>query len=295
MIKEFLIERGNYRDDKTFSKITTVKMGGEIAHYVEPYNLACLREIIVFLKNNSISFKVVGNGSNLICGSSRYEGVVISLKNFNNFEVNNTKLYVEAGVMAPFLCMSLAKLGLSGLEFASGIPGSVGGLVFMNAGAYKKSMADVVQEVLVLKDDEIVRMNKDELKFSYRYSIFQEHPRWIVIAAYLNLEAADTNTIMELIKERKERRVSTQPLDKPSAGSCFRNPEGGFAWKYIDGVGLRGFNLNGVKVSEKHPNFIVNDESGSGEDYLNIAIKIQEEVKKKYDVKLIMEVEKFNC
>ncbi len=295
MIKEFLIERGNYRDDKTFSKITTVKMGGEIAHYVEPYNLACLREIIVFLKNNSISFKVVGNGSNLICGSSRYEGVVISLKNFNNFEVNNTKLYVEAGVMAPFLCMSLAKLGLSGLEFASGIPGSVGGLVFMNAGAYKKSMADVVQEVLVLKDDEIVRMNKDELKFSYRYSIFQEHPRWIVIAAYLNLEAADTDTIMELIKERKERRVSTQPLDKPSAGSCFRNPEGGFAWKYIDGVGLRGFNLNGVKVSEKHPNFIVNDESGSGEDYLNIAIKIQEEVKKKYDVKLIMEVEKFNC
>ncbi len=295
MIKEFLIERGNYRDDKTFSKLTTVKMGGEIAHFVEPYNLACLKEIIVFLKNNRIPFKVIGNGSNLICGSSRYEGVVISLKNFNNFEVHNNKLYVEAGVMAPFLCTSLAKLGLSGLEFASGIPGSIGGLVFMNAGAYKKSMSDVIEEVLVLKDDEIIRMSKDELKFNYRYSIFQEHPHWIIIAAYLNLELADTDEILALIKERKERRQNTQPLDKPSAGSCFRNPEGGFAWKYIDGVGLRGFNLNGVKVSDKHPNFIVNEQGGTGEDYLTIAFKIQEEVKKKYDIKLIMEVEKFNC
>ena len=295
MIKEFLCERGNYRDDKTFSKLTTVKMGGEIAHYVEPYNLACLKEIIDFLKAEHIPFKVIGNGSNLICGSSRFEGVVISLKNFNNFEVYNDQLYVEAGVMMPFLCMSIAKLGLSGLEFASGIPGSVGGLVFMNAGAYKKSMADVVTEVLVLKGGEICRMKKDELKLSYRYSIFQEHPRWIVIACYMTLEHGDADEILDLIKDRKNRRMDTQPLDKPSAGSCFRNPEGGFAWKYIDEVGLRGANMNGAEISTKHPNFIINAGGGTGEDYLALALKAQEEVKKKFDVKLIMEVEKFNC
>lgn len=295
MIKEFLSERGNYRDDKTFSKLTTVKMGGEIAHYVEPYNLACLKEIINYVKREHIPFKVLGNGSNLICGSSRFEGVVISLKNFNNFEVYNDQLYVEAGVMMPFLCISMANLGLSGLEFASGIPGSVGGLVYMNAGAYKKSMSDVIKEVLVLKDGEICRMKKDELKMNYRYSIFQEHPHWIIVAAYMNLETGDKDEIISLIKDRKNRRLSTQPLDKPSAGSCFRNPDGDFAWKYIDGVGLRGFNINGAQISEKHPNFIVNVGGGSGEDYLALAIKVQEEVWKKYNVKLIMEVEKFNC
>lgn len=165
----------------------------------------------------------------------------------------------------------------------------------MNAGAYKKSMADVVTEVLVLKDGEICRMKKDELKLSYRYSIFQEHPRWIVIACYMTLEHGDADEILDLIKDRKNRRMDTQPLDKPSAGSCFRNPDGGFAWKYIDEVGLRGANMNGAEISAKHPNFIINAGGGTGEDYLALALKAQEEVKKKFDVKLIMEVEKFNC
>ena len=295
MIKDFLCKCGNYYDDKTFSKLTTAKMGGEIAHYIEPYNIFCLKEIINYLDNNHIPYKMLGNGSNLICGSSRYEGVVISLKNFNNFQICNDKVYVEAGVMAPYLCMTLAKLGLSGLEFASGIPGSVGGLIFMNAGAYKSSISDIVSEVLVLKNGQICRMKKEELKMSYRYSIFQEHPSWIILATYLKLEQGDVDDILSLISERKNRRLNTQPLDKPSAGSCFRNPVDGFAWKYIDGVGLRGASQNGVEISFKHPNFIVNNGKGTGEDYLALALKVQEEVKKKYDIKLVMEVEKFNC
>lgn len=295
MIKEFLIKHGDYRDDKTFKDLTTAKMGGEIAHYVEPYNLADLKEIIKFVKENHIAFKVIGNGSNLICGSSRYEGVVISLKHFDNYEFNNDTVYVETGILAPYLASKLANQGLSGFEFASGIPGTIGGLIYMNAGAYKKEMADIVTEVLVLKDDEIIRMKKDELKLSYRYSIFQEHPRWIIIAAYLKLEYGKPEDIKALMLDRLNRRKQTQPLDKPSAGSSFRNPENEAAWKLIDSIGYRGYKQNGIEVSSKHSNFIINAGNGTGEDYLDVALKIQKEIKDKYNIKLVMEVEKFNC
>lgn len=295
MIEEYLKIHGDYRNDKSFKELTTIKMGGEIAHYIEPYNIEDLKQIISFLKVNCIPFKVIGNGSNLICGSSRFEGVVICLKHFDNYEINNNILYVEAGVMVPYLVQVMLKNNLKGLEFASGIPGTIGGLIYMNAGAYKQDMSSVVKEVLVLKDDEVVRMNIDELKFAYRYSIFQEHPRWLIIAAYLKLEAGDPIKTKALIEDRAMRRRQSQPIDKPSAGSCFRNPEGDFAWKLIDGIGYRGMRINDVEVSNKHSNFIINTSNGCGEDYLKLALDIQEKVNAKYGIKLVMEVEKFNC
>lgn len=295
MIKDFLSKHGDYRDDKTFKQLTTIKMGGEIAHYVEPYNLNDLKEIMAFLLEHHIQFKCIGNGSNLICGSSRFEGVVISLKHFDNYEFNNNEVYVEAGVLAPYFSIVTANNGLSGLEFASGIPGTIGGLIYMNAGAYKMQMSDIVKKVIVLKDGELVTLGKDELKFSYRYSIFQEHPHWYIIGCYLELNAGNSETIKELIEDRSNRRKKTQPLDMPSAGSCFRNPEGKYAWELIDDIGYRGYCLNDVSVSSKHSNFIINNGQGSGEDYLAIALDIQEKVKNKHNIKLIMEVEKFNC
>ena len=295
MIEEYLKIHGDYRNDKSFKELTTIKMGGEIAHYIEPYNIEDLKQIISFLKVNCIPFKVIGNGSNLICGSSRFEGVVICLKHFDNYEINNNIIYVEAGVMVPYLVQVMLKNNLKGLEFASGIPGTIGGLIYMNAGAYKQDMSSVVKEVLVLKDDEVVRMNIDELKFAYRYSIFQEHPRWLIIAAYLKLEAGDPIKTKALIEDRAMRRRQSQPIDKPSAGSCFRNPEGDFAWKLIGGIGYRGMRINDVEVSNKHSNFIINTSNGCGEDYLKLALDIQEKVNAKYGIKLVMEVEKFNC
>ncbi len=295
MIKEFLSKHGDYRDDRSFKQLTTVKMGGEIAHYVEPYNLNDLKEIIDYLRTNHIPFKVLGNGSNLICGSSKFEGAVISLKRFSNYEIHNNTVYVEAGILAPYLAQVLANQGLSGLEFASGIPGTIGGLIYMNAGAYKKEMADIVKDVLVLAEGEIITLKKEDLKFKYRYSIFQEHPRWTIIAANLEMSYKDKDEIKSLILERSKRRKETQPLDKPSAGSCFRNDENEFAWKLIDSIGYRGFNRNGVEVSTKHPNFIINTGDGCGEDYLAIALDIQDKVYKKHNIKLVMEVEKFNC
>lgn len=295
MIEEFLSAHGEYYNDKCFKDLTTLKMGGEIAHYVLPNSVDDLKEIISFLKNNKILFKLIGNGSNLVCGTSRFEGVVISLKKLNSYEINNDEVYAEAGVMAPMLAQVLAKQGLSCLEFASGIPGTIGGLIYMNAGAYKSDMSNVINEVLVLKDDELVWMKNEELNFSYRHSIFHDHPRWVVIAGRLKLAKKNCEVIEELMFDRLTRRQNTQPLDKASAGSCFRNPDDNFAWKLIDSIGYRGYHINDVYVSDKHSNFIVNNGNGTAEDYLKIAYEIQDKVKDKYGIKLVMEVEKFNC
>lgn len=295
MIEEFLKKHGDYSSDKYFKDLTTLKMGGHIKHFLLVNSVDDLKEVISYLKTNKILFKVIGNGSNLICGESEYDGVVISLKNINSYEILNDEIYVEAGVRAPALAMMLAKLGLSCLEFASGIPGSIGGLVYMNAGAYKAEMADVINEVLVLKDDELVWMKNEECEFSYRRSVFQNHPRWVIVAVKLKLVKKSNEAIEELMADRLARRKKTQPLEMPSAGSCFRNPDNGFAWKLIDGIGYRGITRNGVAVSDKHSNFIVNTGSGTAEDYLSIAYEIQDKVKEKYGIKLVMEVEKFNC
>lgn len=295
MIKEFLKQHGEYHDDKFFKTLTTLKMGGHIKHFVIPNTLEDLKVIVAYLKNNRVNFKVLGNGSNLVCGESEYDGVVISLKNLSTYEIQNDEVYAEAGVMVPALANTLAKQGLSCLEFASGIPGTIGGLVYMNAGAYKSSMSDVVKEVLVLKDDDLIWFSNDELDFSYRHSIFHDHPRWVVVAARLKLERKPSEMIEELMADRLRRRKDTQPLDKASAGSCFRNPENDFAWKLIDGIGYRGMTINDVSVSDKHSNFIVNNGDGTADDYLSIAYQIQDKVKEKYGIKLVMEVEKFNC
>ena len=295
MIEEFLKKHGDYSSDKYFKDLTTLKMGGHIKHFLLVNSVDDLKEVISYLKTNKILFKVIGNGSNLICGESEYDGVVISLKNINSYEILNDEIYVEAGVRAPALAMMLAKLGLSCLEFASGIPGSIGGLVYMNAGAYKAEMANVINEVLVLKDDELVWMKNEECEFSYRRSVFQNHPRWVIVAVKLKLVKKSNEAIEELMADRLARRKKTQPLEMPSAGSCFRNPDNGFAWKLIDGIGYRGIKRNGVAVSAKHSNFIVNTGSGKAEDYLSIAYEIQDKVKEKYGIKLVMEVEKFNC
>lgn len=295
MIEEFLKLHGEYYNDKYFKDLTTVKIGGHIKHFVLPNSVDDLKEIIVYLKNNQIAFKLLGNGSNLICGESEYDGVVICLKKLNGYEINNDEAYIEAGVLAPSIANVLGKQGLSCLEFAGGIPGTIGGLVYMNAGAYKGSMSDIIKEVMVLKDNEIVWLDNKECNFSYRHSIFHDHPRWVILATKIKLVKKSSEMIEELMADRLQRRKNTQPLDKASAGSTFRNPDGGFAWELIDGINYRGYRKNGACVSDKHSNFIVNDDGADAQDYLGIAYEIQDKVKEKYGIKLVMEVEKFNC
>lgn len=291
----FLSSHGDLKLDARFKDITTIKIGGPIKYLVSPFDINRLKMIITYLKEENIPYKVIGRGSNLICGDDLYDGCVIRLEHLDHYSFDNGKLFVEAGMMIPRLANMLAAQGLSNLEFASGIPGTLGGLVFMNAGAYKMSMSDIVESVLVLKDGEIVEMTNEECQFSYRHSIFHEHLDWVILAATLNMKKGKSKEIKELMADRLRRRRATQPLDKPSAGSCFKNPDGDFAWRLIDAVGLRGYKYHGILVSDKHPNFILNVDDARADDFITTTNYIRAKVKDAYNVDLIMEVELFNC
>ena len=292
----FLSSHGDLKIDAKFKDITTIHIGGEIKYLVSPFDVNRLKMIITYLKEEVIPFKIMGRGSNMICGDERYEGCVIKLDHLNHYHFDEEGLlYVEAGMMVPRLANVLASQGYSNLEFASGIPGTIGGLVFMNAGAYRVSMSDVVEEVLVLRDGELVWMKKDELKFSYRHSIFKEKLDWVIIAAKIRIVKKDSEEIKRIMQERLIRRKATQPLDKASAGSCFKNPDGDFAWRLIDAVGLRGYKYHGIEVSEKHPNFIINTSGATASDFIMTTNYIKTLVKSEFNIDLVMEVELFNC
>ena len=295
-IINFLSSHADLKLDASFKDITTIKMGGKIKYLISPFDMNRLKLIINFLKEYAIPYKVVGRGSNMVCGSSDYNGCVILLEHINHyhFEDDNT-IYVESGMVIPRLANTLAKLGYSGLEFASGIPGNLGGLVFMNAGAYKKEMSDIISEVLVLSDGEYKWLNREECAFSYRHSIFHERRDIVILAARLNLVKRPCDDIRNLIQDRLARRRATQPLDKPSCGSCFKNPEGDYAWRLIDGVGMRGYNYHGIEVSQKHPNFIINAGGGTGEAFVATLNLVKTRVLEEYGVSLREEVEIFNC
>ena len=291
----FLSSHGDLRVDARFKDITTIRIGGKIDYLVSPYDVERLLLILRYLREKDIPFKILGRGSNLLCGEADYEGCVIRLDHINEYSFDKDSVTVGAGASVVRLSKLLALQGLSGFEFASGIPGTIGGLIYMNAGAYKSSASEIVKRVLVLDEERQFWMDKSELDFAYRSSIFQKHPEWIILGGEFNIREGDREEILKLLADRLKRRQETQPLDKPSAGSCFRNPEGDFAWRLIDGVGMRGYQFNGIKVSEKHPNFIVNMGSATANDFLITSNLIQSKVKEVYGVDLRREVECFNC
>ena len=295
MIGKFLKKHGDYRTDLSFKELTTIKMGGKIEHFVQPYNVDELINIYNYLKENNIPYKVIGNGSNLVCGQKTYDGVVISLKHFDDYSINGDELYVDAGVLAPYLAQILAREGLSGFEFASGIPGTVGGLIFMNAGAYKKETKDIIKEVVILDDGVKKTVSLKDIKFGYRSSSFQNNPKVIIIGATFKLSKSEKDTIIDLMEDRFKRRRKTQPLDKFSAGSCFRNGDDYFVWELIDKIGYRGYKVNDIEVSEKHPNFIINNGNGTADDFIKVLNEIETKIKDNFNIDLIEEVEKFNC
>lgn len=274
---------------------TTYKVGGKARYFVYPKNEIALMRLLKDAKENQIETKIIGKGSNLLVSDDDYEGMVICLDRYFNevvFEKNKVSAY--AGQSIIYLSHEAMKRGLSGLEFASGIPGTVGGACFMNAGAYKSAMKDVVEAVWVLKEGNCVWMSVEECEFSYRSSIFKKHPDWVILAVRFHLTPKDPLEIKELMDSRRERRMASQPLDKPSAGSVFKNPEEMPAWKYIEESGLRGKSINGAKVSEKHANFIVNEKEAKAQDIYDLIELIQKSVYEKFNVFLKAEVECFN-
>ena len=271
---------------------TTYKVGGKVICIVYPEDEQSLIKLLCYIKANSIKYKIIGNGSNVIFNDSGFNGVIIKLDNFNNLNIINNKITVGAGYMLNKLALRVSRLGFTGMEFATGIPGTVGGAIYMNAGAYKTDMGYIVTSVKVLTPDlEIKVMKNKDLDFHYRSSFLQKNKDYICLEATISLIKGDPDEIMELIDSRKKRRIETQPLEYPSAGSVFRNPEGDFAGRLIEELGFKGKSIGGATVSEKHANFIVNTGNAKGEEIKELINEIKSKIKEKYNIELKVEQE----
>ena len=291
MIENF-IEKNNieYYKEVGLKKYNTYKINTKAKYLFFPKNIEELKEIVKFLNENKIKYIILKNGSNIIFSKEYYDGAIVKLDNLNTLIRKENDLYVEAGYSLIKLATEAAIMGLSGLEFASGIPGNVGASIAMNAGAYNHSFSEIVESVEVLTDNyEIKTMKHDEISFKYRDSFFKHNSKYIILSCKLNLIPSSREEIFELIKSRKERRIETQPLDYPSAGSVFRNPEGMHAGELIEKCGLKGHQIGGAMISKKHANFIINYDNATGEDIIKLINYTKEKVKEKYNVELILE------
>lgn len=286
------IKCGKVLTNVSLKEYTTYKIDGRAKVIVFPKNKYELINLIQYIKSHNIPYKILGNGSNLIFVKSVYEGILIKLSEFDDLKINKNIIQVGAGYNLMKLALKVSRMGLTGLEFATGIPGSVGGAIYMNAGAYNSDMGYVVKMVKVLTPNlEIKEMTNREMNFHYRTSFLQKNPGYICLEATIVLRCGNKDIIMEIIKDRKERRLIGQPLEYPSAGSVFRNPPDDYAGRLIEDIGYKGKKIGGAEVSQKHANFIVNIGGATGKDIYDLIMEIKYKVKEKYDIELKVEQE----
>lgn len=283
-------------ENEPLSKHTTFRVGGPARFLVIPNSKQSLVETMNLIKKYELPFKVIGRGSNLLPSDRLFEGVIVKCdKGLDHVEIDGTQVTVGAGVSTILLANKVAKCELAGLEFISGVPGSVGGAIYMNAGAYNREIKDILVKALILDEaGELKWLSVEEMAFSYRQSILQTHKNWIVVEAILQLENGCYDEIMELMKARKVRRIESQPTNLPSAGSTFRNPLPHYSWQLIEESGLRGVRIGGAEVSQKHCNFIVNVGGATATDIYELIQHVQAVVFEKHGVQLHPEVEMFN-
>lgn len=293
-VKEDLkkLDVGEMIEDEPMYKHTTYKVGGPARIYLMVKDIDSLIKTIEYCDENNVKHLVIGRGSNLLFSDREYDGIIISLNEcFDQVRVNGSTIVAQAGVSMISLAYQAAKIGLSGFEFMGGIPGTIGGGIYMNAGAYKYDLASVVKAVKLLNENhEVVTYSKDEMEFAYRHSVCQDNKKLVVLEVEFELASKSPDEIKAVLDKRKERRMSTQPWNLPSAGSVFRNPDQKAAWQYIDECGLRGYEIGGAQVSPKHSNFIVNNGYASAKDIYDLIMLVQERVYEKFNVKLKREV-----
>ncbi len=283
---------GEILEDIDMREYTTYRAGGHALGLVYPKDVEGLIVLLKYLRENNIKHKILGKGSNLIFSDEKYEGILIKLDALDELEVKGREIRVGAGYPLIKLAVRLSRLGYTGLEFATGIPGTVGGAVYMNAGAYKSDMGYIVKSVKVLTPRyRVVEMTNYDMHFHYRSSFLQQNPDYICLEATLILQKGDPDEIMQLIDDRKRRRLETQPLEYPSAGSVFRNPEGDYAGRLIEECGYKGYSIGDAEVSTKHANFVINKGNANGNDIKKLILEIQSKVKEKYGIELKIEQE----
>lgn len=276
--------------DASLKNLNTYKIDSTAKYLIEVQTLEGLISILNYLNEHNIKHFILGAGSNIVI-DDYFDGAIIKLNGLKKIEVKDNIITCESGAMMPSLSCASMDHNLTGLEWAINIPGTIGGSIVGNAGAYKKEIFDSLVEIKVLDENlQIKEIKKEEIKHSYRHTDLKEKP-WIVLEATFKLEKGDKEESLALVRDRKERRLATQPLDMPSAGSVFRNPENDHAGRLIEAAGLKGKKIGGAMVSEKHANFIVNTGDATSNDIKNLIKLVHTQVKEKFNVDLVLEQE----
>ena len=286
-----IIPSEHIRLDESMSRHTTFRVGGPADYFIVPESVEELCKLIRYFNLAQREYFILGNGSNLLVSDHGYRGVVIWISNgFGDIRVEGNSIIAGAGAMLSKVAAAALDAGLTGFEFASGIPGSVGGAMVMNAGAYGGEMKDIVRSVkAVTTDGDIFELSNEEMKFGYRTSVCKK-ARLAITEVVFDLEKGDKEAIKSRMDELKAQRLDKQPCELPSAGSTFKRPEGNFAGKLIMDAGLSGYAIGGAKVSEKHCGFIINTGNASAIDIHDLIYEVQDKVKDRFNIKLEPEV-----
>lgn len=289
---ENILDKANIRYKEPMKNHTTTKVGGPCDCLVEPTSIDEIQKILEYAKENDIQYYVIGNGSNLLVKDEGIDALIIKISNkFSDYEVNDNYIKVYAGCSVPKLAQVAKQNSLSGLEFACGIPGSVGGAIRMNAGAYGSEMINVVNKIGYLDEDgKIVEISNEEAQFTYRHSMFVEHPEYVILYGIYKLENGNIEEISAKMEENMKSRREKQPLEYPNFGSVFKRPEGYFVGKLVDDAGLKGYAIGGAQVSQKHSGFIVNKGNATCKDILDLIEYVKKTVYEKFNVMLQEEV-----
>ena len=286
-----IIDKNNIKIDEPMKKHISFRVGGPADILVKPNTEEELSALVKLIKKENIPYLIIGNGSNLLVKDGGIRGVVIELSdNFNNFEIHGNLINVQSGALLSIVGKAALREELKGFEFASGIPGTLGGALAMNAGAYGGEMKHIVKSVRLMDmDGNIHELTNEEMEFDYRKSILSRE-NYIVLSAVIELEKGNYDEIKEKMADFTQRRVTKQPLSLPSSGSTFKRPPGHFAGKLIEDSGLRGLTLRGAQVSEKHCGFVVNLGNATAKDLLDLMYVVKSTVNAKYGVMLEEEV-----
>lgn len=280
----------NVKIDHPLAEYTTFKIGGPADYYVTPQTKEQILNVINLALKEGVTYFILGKGSNILIPDHGFRGIVINLsEKFNKIEAKKDMIFAQSGANLTDISKLALEKSLTGLEFAIGIPGSFGGAIFMNAGAYGGEMSNIVFEVNVIRDGKIITITKEDMEFGYRKSTFQ-CKNDIVLSGWLQLKPGYYQEIKAQMDDLTEKREDKQPLDCPSAGSVFKRPEGHYAGKLIQDSGLRGATFGKAQVSEKHCGFIVNTGGATAEDVKGLVEKIQKTVKNKFGVELEREI-----
>lgn len=286
-----IVGEENVHTDEPMSRHTTFRIGGNADYFVKPGNADEVAAVIAVCREYNIPYFILGNGSNLLVSDDGYRGMIINIMdNMDSVTVDGRIITAQAGAMLVRVSVMARDNALTGLEFASGIPGTIGGAVYMNAGAYGGEMKNVVKTVRAIDEyGRIYELDFEKMDFSYRHSIVEER-KLIVLEVTLELEHGSREAIDDRMKELAEARRSKQPLEYPSAGSTFKRPEGYFAGKLIMDAGLRGYSVGGAQVAEKHCGFVINKGGATASDVVELIRDVQHDVDDKFGVTLEPEV-----